>query len=140
MNRKLLITIILVMCIFIISCSTTAPPVISEEALSGSTELILTNPQIEDAEVIVENDKLKFYIVKNKEIDMSQDELRKLGEDYVRLLGGYTANDEIKGPTGESYGEIYEFYDLEIYIEGERGALIGKGIKTKNENNIKWEE
>ena len=93
------------------------PPEISEKAIQGS-KLISANADIEDAEIIVEDDEITFYIVPAEGLDVSLDRLREVAVDYVKLLGGYVATEEIPGPSEESYGGIYDYYDVEIIIEG----------------------
>ncbi|WFA08526.1 hypothetical protein [Tissierella sp. Yu-01] len=123
----------------LVSCSP-APPKIPEEALTGSAELIDANPEIEEPEIIVEDDTLKFYLIPAEGQEESEERLKQLGVDFMKLLGGYVSSDEIAGPSDESYGEIYDYYNVEIIVEGERGAVLYRGIKAKGESEIQWEE
>lgn len=140
MHRTKFILCLVSILLLTVGCTNTlAPPLeITEEALEGSSEIISTNPEIDDAEIMVEDGLLKFFIVPEEGQEISQERLRQLGEDYVRLLGGYAAGDEVTGPTEESYGGIYDFYDVEIIIEGERGTFLDRGTKAKGENEIQW--
>ena len=137
--RKFAYIFLLVLLLLSVGC-TAAPPEIPEEALQGSTELISANADIEDPEIIVEDDEITFYIVPAEGLDLSQDRLREVAMDYVKILAGYVATDEMSGPSEESYGGIYDYYDVEIIIEGERGAVQDKGSMAKGENQIQWQE
>lgn len=138
--RKIKYILYLVVLLLVsVGCTKAAPPAIPEEALQGSSEIISANPEIEDPEIVVEEDVIKFYMVPAEGQKASQERLRALGEEYLKLLGGYVAGDEFTGPTDESYGGVYDFYDAEIIIEGERGAVLDRGTKAKGDNEIKWE-
>lgn len=137
--RKINFIVYLVIILSILVSCSPAPPEISEEALTGSAELINANPEIEDPEVIVEDDTLKFYIVPAEGQEVSEERLKELGLDFVKLLGGYVSGDEMAGPSDESYGEIYDYYDVEIIVEGERGAVLYRGTKVKGEAEVQWE-
>lgn len=137
--RKFAYIFLLVLLLLSVGC-TAAPPEIPEEALQGSTELISANADIEDPEIIVEDDEITFYIVPAEGFDVSLDRLREVAVDYVKLLGGYVATEEIPGPSEESYGGIYDYYDVEIIIEGERGTVLDKGTMEKDEKQIQWHD
>jgi hypothetical protein len=137
-KRTLLIFIIVSTLILTVGCSK-APPEISDEALQGSTDIIKANPEIMDPEIVVEDDLIKFYMVPTEGEDASKERLRQIGVDYLKLLGGYVAGDELTAPTDESYGGLYDFYDVEIIFEGDRGTVIDRGTKAKGENEINWE-
>ena len=137
-KRTLLILIVVTTLIATVGC-TKAPPEISDEALQGSTDIIKANPEIMDPEIVVEDDLLKFYMVPTEGEGASKERLRQIGVDYLKLLGGYVVGDELTAPTEESYGGLYDFYDVEIIFEGDRGTIIDRGTKAKGENEIKWE-
>lgn len=113
-------------------------PEISEEALIGSAQLMEANQEIEDAEIIVEGNKIKFYLVPMEELDVPQERMRELGEDFLKFLGGYVANEELLGPSEDSYGQIFDYYDVEIVIEGHR-TVLDKGTMTKASNQLIWQ-
>lgn len=113
-------------------------PEISEEALIGSAQLMEANQEIEDAEVILDENKLKFYLLPSENLDVPKERIRELGEDFLKFLGGYVANEELLGPSEESYGQIYDYYDAEIVIEGYR-EILDIGTMTKASNKIVWE-
>lgn len=114
-------------------------PEISEQALVGSAQIIEGNAEIKDAEVVVEKGKIMLYIVPTDE-SVSKERLRELGIDFMKLLAGYTAGDELSGPTEESYGGIYDYYDVEVIVEGEHGSVVDKGTKDKGKSEIVWQE
>ena len=139
MRKSAYILLLVLLLILSVSC-TAAPPEIPEEALQGSSELISANADIDDPEIIVEDDLITFYLVPAEGLDVSQDRLREVVVDYVKILAGYVATDEMPGPSEESYGGIYDYYDIEIIVEGERGAVLDKGTMAKGENQIQWQE
>ena len=139
MRRFAYVFLLVLLLVLFVSCAK-EPPEIPEKAIQGSTELISANADIEDAEIIVEDDEITFYIVPAEGFDVSLDRLREVAVDYVKLLGGYVATEEIPGPSEESYGGIYDYYDVEIIIEGERGTVLDKGTMEKDEKQIQWHD
>ncbi|MDD2446727.1 MAG: hypothetical protein PHY91_03430 [Tissierellia bacterium] len=139
MRKFACILLLVLLLVLFVSC-TAAPPEIPEEALQGSTELISSNTDIEDPEIIVEDDMITFYLVPGQGLDVSEDRLREVGTDYLKILAGYVATEEMSGPSEESYGGIYDYYNVEIIIEGQRGAILHKGTMGKGENQIQWQE
>ena len=157
MRKEISVFLIIVLLIGLIGCNPAKPetpgtpeapgtpvtpeiPGISEDALTGSAELINANPEIENPEIIVEDDALKFYMVPVEGQEASGERLKQLGIDFMKILAGYVANEELAGPSGESYGQLYDYYDAEIIVEGERGAVLYRGRKAKGETDIKWEQ
>ncbi|MBU5676510.1 hypothetical protein KQI88_08780 [Alkaliphilus sp. MSJ-5] len=113
-------------------------PNITEETLTGSASIIEKYKEIEYAEAYVENNKLILYLIPiNK--DVPKERVREIGISFLKALSGYTVNEGLKGPTDESYGEIYDYYNVEILVEGENGTIIDKGTKSKGKNEIKWQ-
>ncbi len=137
--RKINFIVYLVIILSILAGCAGNRPEIPEEALTGSADLINANPEIEDPEIIVEDDTLKFYLVPAEGQEESEERLKQLGIDFVKLLGGYVSGDELAGPSDESYGDIYDYYNVEIIVEGERGAVLYKGTKAKGEAEVQWE-
>lgn len=138
MVKKRIIILCATLILIIITACIVNRPEISEEALTGSAELMEGNQEIEEAEIILEENKLKFYMVPTEDMEVSQERLRELGADFLRFLGGYVANEELLGPSEESYGGIYDFYDAEIIVEGFR-EVLDKGTMKKASNKIIWE-
>lgn len=137
--KKILYILCSVLVLASLAGCTSKRPEISEEALVGSAQIIESNAEIDDAEVIVEKNKIKLYIAP-LDVSASDERLRELGVDFMKILGGYTAGDELEAPTEESYGELYDYYDAEIIIEGEHGAVLDKATKAKGKNEIIWQE
>lgn len=113
-------------------------PQIKEEAFTGSASIIEKYEEIKYAEAYIENNKLTLYLIRANK-DVSKEKLREIGISFLKALSGYTVNEGLKGPSDESYGEIYNYYDVEILIEGENGTIIDKGTKSKKENEVKWQ-
>lgn len=136
--KKLLIILCIIM--FIISSISCSPkkPEISEEALAGSAQLIENYGEIDYAEAFIENNKLILYLIPVNE-KVPKERVREIGALFLKALSGYTVNEGIKGPTDESYGEIYDYYDVEILVEGENRTITDKGTKRKGKNEIKWQ-
>ncbi len=142
MKRLLLVLCIIILTISSAACNannTKPKPEISEETLTGSASIIERYAEIKDPEVIVEDDTIYFYIRPSGE-EVSKEKLRQIGIDFMKALAGYTVDDDLKGPTEESYGEIYDYYNVEIIVEGERGTVLDKGTMSSGENEIKWQD
>ncbi len=114
------------------------PPNITEEAFTGSASIIERYEEIKYAEAYIKNNKLNLYLIPvNRNIP--KERVREIGVFFLKTLSGYTVDVGLKGPSDESYGEIYDYYDVEILIEGEDGTIIDKGTKEKRQNQIKWQ-
>lgn len=138
MRKSLYVILLVLVSILFVGCTASLPELRSE-AVEGATELIDANPDIDDPEIVLEDDLIKFYFAQGEGLTVSQDRLRQLGIDYVKLLAGYVATDEIAGPSEDSYGQIYDYYDVEIIIEGERGEVLDTGIMKKGKHEIQWQ-
>ena len=137
MVKKRIIILCAALILIIITACNLNRPEIPEEALLGSAQLMEANQEIEDAEVILDENKLKFYLVPSENLDIPQERIRELGEDFLKFLGGYVANEELLGPSEDSFGEIYDYYDVEIVIEGYR-EIPDKGTMKKASNQLTW--
>ncbi len=138
MRKLLYIFCIVIVLVLFVGC-TSKRPEISEQALAGSAQIIKGNGEVKDTEVIVDESTIKFYMVPTDE-SVSKERLRELGLDFIKVLAGYTVNEELSGPTEESYGEIYDYYNIEIIVEGEHGAVLDKATKAKGKNEVIWQE
>lgn len=137
--KKLHYVIFIAMLLILMVACTPKMPVISDESLTGSAQIIEGFTEIEEAEVIVEEGKINFYMVPKDE-EVTKERLRELGSDFLKILSGYTQGDDLEGPTEDSYGGIYDYYDAEIIVEGYRGAILERGIKDKGKNEINWQK
>ena len=137
MVKKRIIILCAALILIIITACNLNRPEIPEEALLGSAQLMEANQEIEDAEVILDENKLKFYLVPSENLDIPQERIRELGEDFLKFLGGYVANEELLGPSEESYGQIYDYYDVEIIVEESR-EILDRGIMEKGSNEVVW--
>ncbi|QUH19164.1 hypothetical protein [Alkaliphilus sp. B6464] len=136
--KKLLLTLCVVMLIISsVRCSPKRPE-ISEETLTGSAQLIENYGEIDYAEAFIEKNKLILYLIPVNE-EVPKERVREIGVLFLKALSGYTVNEGLKGPTDESYGEIYDYYNTEILVEGENGTIIDKGTKSKGKNEVKWQ-
>ena len=137
MVKKRIIILCAALILIIITACNLNRPEIPEKALLGSAQLMEANQEIEDAEVIIDENKLKFYLLPSDDLDIPQKRMRELGEDFLKFLGGYVANEELLGLSENSYGQIYDYYDVEIVIEGYR-TILDKGIMKKASNQLTW--
>ena len=135
--RKLLILYIVVIIILSVGCTVNRPE-INDESLKGSAQIMESNEEIEEAEVIIEKDEINFYIVPSND-QVPRERLRELSANFLKVLSGYTASEDLLGPSDESFGEIYDYYDVEIIIEGYR-EVLDKGNKDKGDPEIQWEQ
>jgi len=166
MKKLLLVLCISILIVLSVGCSSNAPEVspednqkgsqevspekkpevnqgdssqISEESLTGSAKVVEMYGEIENAEVTIENNKISFYLTPTDQ-EISKERLRELSIIFLKALSGYTVNDGLQGPTDESYGQIYDYYDVEMIVEGDRGEVLYTGTKANGENEIKWQE
>ena len=138
MKKILIITIISLLLIITSSCTPAEPPEIQENWLTVSAEVLKMNIEVDDAEIIRDGGKLSFYIVPSGEREVSIDRMRELGIDFLKIFAGYAVDGDIAGPTDDSLGEIYDYYDVEIIVEGPT-TVLEKGTKARGSKEIIWE-
>ena len=137
MKKLIIILCIIMFVIPSVSCSPNRPE-ISEEVLTGSAQIIENYGEIEYAEAFMEKNKVILYLIPVNE-EVPKERVREIGVLFLKALSGYTVSEGLEGPTDESYGEIYDYYNVEIQVEGENGTIIDKGTKRKGNNEIKWQ-
>ena len=137
MRKFLSVLCIMMLIVLCVSCSPSKPE-ISEEALTGSAHIIQKYEEIDYAEAYIEKNKLILYLMPVNE-EVPKERVREIGIHFLKALSGSTVNDGLKGPSDESYGEIYDYYNTEILVEGKDGTIIDKGTKSKKENEVKWQ-
>jgi len=112
---------------------------IPEQALNGSARIVEMYGEIEDAETIVEDNKITFYLVTGSQ-EVSKERLKELSILFIKALSGYTVDYGLQGPSDESYGEIYDYNDAKIMVKNKKDEVIYTGTKAKGKNEIKWQE
>ena len=94
---------------------------------------------VNDVHISVEEEEgsIEFFMIVGQAV---KDEIAKeRGEDIVRNLAANVNvyGNDLKGPSGEYLGQLYEEYDFNVYIGYSAEEVIFRGIKV-NEENINW--
>jgi len=71
---------------------------------------------------------------------VSKNYAKDVGESFVRLFGSFTAvtDSKLEAPTNDSYGGIYEYYDLLICVGTGTDNIIVSGAKVTGAKHISW--
>lgn len=112
------------------------PPEILDKYLDAAAKAAEKNPASEIADVLYENGIVTMNLVVKP--GTSQDVIGTIAEDMIRTLGGLMTSEGLKGPTKESYGELYTFYSVEIIVADSMEQPVTNGALAKNTNKISW--
>ena len=139
-KHKYSILLLVALLLLFAGCSSTKKaatlPPISQEAIDTATQEIKDNPEVREANIEVNNDEIYLSIIvgAGTEKEKAQD----LGENYARLLATYAAEGQLKPPAGNSLGDLYKFYTLEIGVGTGPYDFIAQGVKLTDRDTINW--
>ncbi|MGX8795530.1 hypothetical protein ACR6HW_05395 [Fusibacter sp. JL298sf-3] len=113
---------------------------ITEDMMAVAYGSISKLIEVADAEVIPQEDTLGIVIIVKGGTD--EDRSKEIAELYLKSLSGAAAAtyDDLTGPTDESLGTLYDFYELIVVVgttKDEKDA-IAKGTKVKGAGKIYW--
>lgn len=124
---------------------------------SGEEDKVL--PEIPDEAIGMAKDQIKGDSVGDTSIDIDKEKkeivlavivshsaneifAKDVGERFARLLSSFTSalnkDIDLKGPTNESLGEIYDYYDLHIIVGTGPNNVIVHGAKAKGSRVLVW--
>ncbi len=112
------------------------PPDIPDKYLAAAAKAAEKNPASEVAEVIYENGIVTMNLLVKP--GTSQDVMDTIADDMLRTLGGLMTSEGLKGPTDESYGELYTFYSASINVADSMEQTLAIGSLSKNAKEIVW--
>lgn len=140
--KKLLLAFGLMLSIGLAACSgadeTSKTPELSDTSITTASGVIEDYMMMEKASVSIEKDTINLSIlVMDDSIDL--DYAQETGEDFARELATeYATEHELKGPTKEDLGELWEKYNLNITIGTDAENTLWEGTKATDSPTIKW--
>lgn len=104
-------------------------PKISQEAIQMAIDQIMQSDYVKDAAITIKEETISLAIIVSPLT--SKNYAKDVGESFVRLFGSFTAvtDSELEAPTNDSYGGIYEYYDLLICVGTGADNIIVSGAK-----------
>ena len=142
MKRKCFFVILfLILAIFLSGCSggeKKVLPKISQEAIQMAIDQIVQFEYVKDAAVTIKDKTISLAVVTSPLV--SKNYAKDVGENFVRLFGTFTAvaDNDLEAPTNDSYGGIYEYYDLLICVGTGADNIIVSGAKVTGAKRISW--
>ena len=142
MKRKyFLVVLVLILAILLSGCSGGEKkvfPNISQEAIQMAIDQIVQFEYVKDAAVTIKDKTISLAVVTSPLV--SKNYAKDVGENFVRLFGTFTAvaDNDLEAPTNDSYGGIYEYYDLLICVGTGADNIIVSGAKVTGAKRISW--
>ena len=146
MKRKYFIIFDMLVLFFVLTIMTTGCgggekkvlPEISQEAIQMAIDQIVQSEYVKDAAVTIKDRTISLAVVTSPLV--SKNYAKDVGESFVRLFGSFTAvtDSELEAPTNDSYGGIYEYYDLLICVGTGTDNIIVSGAKVTGAKYISW--
>ncbi|MER1249812.1 hypothetical protein NQS42_18480 [Bacillus sp. C10(2022)] len=116
-------------------------PEITDKAKTETNELIRNYDQVKDTYISVNKDKAEIILTIQVNPSVDKKSAEDLADSFVRSLASnasiYGEND-IKSPTKDSLGELYDYYDLKIGVGTDENNFILQGAKVKSSPKITW--
>ncbi|NLW25284.1 MAG: hypothetical protein GXY91_08655 [Clostridia bacterium] len=140
-KRKILVTSIFVL-FLITACSANdeLPENISKVAIDKSIEIIEENELVKDAALIYRSNlNMLIFAIQTYE-KINSETAKELGETFIRSFGEQIALEKnFSFPTEQSFGGIYNIYDLLIVVGTGSDDFLLKGRKYTEDLKISWE-
>lgn len=108
---------------------------ITEKTIKETKDIIESYDEVVDVTIEKEDNNITLYMVIERVNDAKQ-----LGEDFIRSFASNASihgEGEIEGPDGESLGEIWQYYNGDIYIGYDTEPFL-HGVIQENRDNIRW--
>lgn len=114
-------------------------PKISDEAVEMAKDQIKSD-FVKDASIQIDDDKIILAIIVSPSVN--EEFSKDVGERFARLLATFTSvtnkDVDLKGPSNESLGEIYDYYDLQIIVGSGPENVIVHGAKSSGSRVLVW--
>jgi len=144
MNKKKIVYVglIFLLTIILMGCSSEKEkvlPKISDEAIEMAKDQI-KGDFVGDTSIQIDDDKIILTIIVSP--SANEDFSKDVGERFARLLASFTSvtnkDVDLEGPTNESLGEIYDYYDLQIIVGSGPENVIVRGAKSSGSRVLVW--
>jgi hypothetical protein len=131
MKRGCIAFAILMVILLAISCGPSAPPPqITEEQINLAVQGIKEYPDVQDAAVCQEGEKLSLVVI--VDYGTSEERAKELGDDFVRLVKTF-------GPEPAPSKEIGEgMFDYIIGVAYPNEEIVATGAKVSFADHITW--
>ena len=144
MNKKQIVYIglIFLLTIVLMGCSSEKEkvlPKISDEAIEMAKDQIKSD-FVGDTSIKIDDDEIILGIIVSP--SANEDFSKDVGERFARLLASFVSatnkDVDLKSPTNESLGEIYDYYDLHIIVGTGPENVIVHGAKSSGSRVLVW--
>src|SRR5690625_2509 len=116
-------------------------PHINEEAINHAYDVINDYDMVKDPyiEVSKEDKKITLAIVVNAATN--EEHAKDLGDNFARALASGVSiysEDDLKSPSKDNLGELYDSYDLQVGIGSSPDDFIARGAMVTSTSKITW--
>lgn len=112
------------------------PPEIPEKYLESAAKSAQKHPASDTALITVENGQISVFLV--VKAGTSQESIAGISEEMIKTLGGLMTSENLKGPTENSLGELYDFYSAEIQVTDTLQQAVNEGSVARSAADIIW--
>ncbi len=102
-------------------------------------EFEAANEAVENAIITIEEEDKRITLYFSTDRFESMDEVKEMGETFAEMVSiKVSETQEIEGPDKESYGELFQDYDLWIYADDKESGELKTGVKVTDSTEILW--
>lgn len=140
--KKLRICILVILALLLLGCGSktaiTKLPDITDPMVDYAVDLIMEYRGVRDAAVSIKENTIYMVII--ADYSTSKEYAKDLGDSFIRTLGSKAAMDNkgLSGPSKDSFGSLYDYYDVQVQVAGPDQKAIALGVKSRNGKNIRW--
>lgn len=113
-------------------------PTISETALAAAIATMEEHSEVVESSAIIQTPVLGLVLMldPNTPTEVAQE----LGLKYARTLASEVAAEHgrLMAPREAYLGELYDHYELHMYVLGSMEHIIAHGLKPLGENRVYW--
>lgn len=146
--RKLSVLFAMLLLLLLVACSSSEEtgeqnelPEISESAIEHAYDVINDYDMVKDSYIEVSKDDKKITLVIQVNAATNEEYAKDLGDSFVRALASGAATyseDDLRTPSKDDLGEIYDYYDLHVGIGSGPDNFIVQGAKVTSSPKITW--
>jgi hypothetical protein len=143
MKKTIIVLLIIVLMSILVACGGEKEPeelpVISDTTIDLTDNMLMGYDLVRDVYIGVEDGEVVVSIVVNPAI--TDEYAKEIGDSAARFLASMavSSNENLKSPSKDHLGDLYDYYDLSIIIGSGPENVIVQGYKAKKANRILWD-
>lgn len=114
-------------------------PVITDQHISDAITIITDEIEVKDAVIIVNEGQVTFGLLLMPQTN--HERAVELSEEFIEALAHRVSQDvDIKAPSRNNHGELYDFYSVVISAGSDTEEIIARGTKSTSSKHISWRD